>query len=107
MNVNRRLQRLEALSLEGVPPQVAAWIASAMYFDELTPEQQMVYCRYRWNTEEPPDKWFARAVPGLEYTDHFQLNRRPQEPSQAELKAIENEISEYITQKAGAKDGKA
>lgn len=99
MNLKNRLQKLEVKARGDVPPQVAEWIDSAMFFDELTPAQQILYCRYRWNTEEPPEKWFAGVIPGLEYTEHFQLDRRPPPPTPAEMKEIQAEIAAYMEQK--------
>ena len=99
MNLKSRLQKLEVKARGDVPPQVAEWIDSAMFFDELTESQKVIYCRYRWNTEEPPDKWFAGIIPGLEYTEHFLLDRRPPPPTPEELKKAEEEIDAYMKQR--------
>lgn len=98
LNLKNRVKKLEEKARGDVPPQVAAWIDSAMFFDELTPAQQTIYCRYRWNTEEPPDKWFAGVVPGVEYSEHFQLDRRPPPPTKAEFEQNIREVQAYMEQ---------
>lgn len=99
MNLKSRLKKLEAKARGDVPPQVAGWIDSAMFFDELTEAQQIIYCRYRWDTSEPPDKWLAGLMHGWEYTEHFRLDRRPPPPTPAEMKEIQAEIAAYMEQK--------
>ena len=101
MNLKSRLQKLEAKARGDVPPQVAEWIDSAMFFDELTEAQQIIYCRYRWDTSEPPDKWLAGLMHGWEYTEHFRLDRRPPPATKAEFEENKRLVEEYMNKKAG------
>lgn len=107
---NRRLRKLEDKSRGDMPPQVASWISAGKYFDELSPAQQKIYSQYRWDSDMPPMKYLSAAFNDVDdedinpfpYTDHFQLDRRPPEPTQEELKAIQKEIEEYMF---GKKEG--
>ena len=96
MNLKNRLKKIEGKARGDVPPQVAEWIDSKMFFDELTAAQRLAYCRYRWNTSEPPDKWFVGIMPGFEYTEHFQLDRRPQPPTLEEMNEIQAEVAAFM-----------
>ena len=98
MSLKSRLQKLEVKARGDMPPMVADWIGKGLYFDDLTPEQQAIYCRYRWNAEEPPAKWFGK-FPGYEYNEHFQLDRKPPPPTQAEIEASIREVQEYMNKK--------
>lgn len=96
MNLKSRLQKLEVKARGDVPPQVAEWIEAGMFFDDLSPAQQETYCQYRWDMVEPPDKHLADLWPELEYTAHFQLDRRPPPPTKAEFEERVREVQEYM-----------
>jgi len=96
MSMKSRLQKLEVKVRGGMPPQVADWLDAELYFDDLTPEQQAIYCQYRWDATQPPMKYLAGLVPGCEYTDHFKLDRKPPPPTRAELEAAVREVAEYM-----------
>lgn len=106
-----RLRKLEGKANMDTPPQIAAWIDAGLFYDDLTPAEQERYSFYRWNMAEPPDKLFSEVLPELEYSPHFQLDRKPPPATPAEIAAnmaeldalMQKSIEEYNAPEAVAK----
>lgn len=98
MKADTRLRKLEDKARGDVPPHIAAWIAEGRYFDELTPSEQVSYCQYMWDAQEPPERYLSRLL-NFPYTDHFQIVRRPPEPTEAEFRARVAEVQRLMEEK--------
>ncbi|RKM60496.1 hypothetical protein D6855_07205 [Butyrivibrio sp. CB08] len=91
--LRRRLQAMktEITSSEDVGA-ILKFIDSGAYYDELTDEEKDAYCRYLGTERDALETVNGYVLGCL----HFQLNRRPKPPTDAEHRATVKEVESYF-----------
>lgn len=101
MRAYNRLKRLERKVNSGDYLDVIVWIRAGRFYDELSKEEQIRYCQYRYGEQftEPPEQYFSNVFKGFGFDPHFKLEYKPKPPTEKEIRENVAFLDEYMRKK--------